>query len=885
MKIRDIRAFTGRNIYSFQPVIRMQVDLEELCGRETADYPGFNDRLLGLLPSLAGHGCSYGEPGGFVRRLREGTFFSHVLEHMAIELQCLAGTAVAFGKTRRQVEAGVYDIVFGCRAKEGGLAAGRYAVEIVSKLLRGEAVSIEPIIREIRTIIDRTELGPSTAALVQAAKARQIPVLRIGAGSLVQLGYGANQKRIQATTTANTGCIAADIACDKILTKEVLELAGVPVPAGGAVATPEEAAAVAAALGYPVVVKPHNGNQGKGVTLNLRSAREVKAAFRLATHYSDQVIIEKYIDGKHYRIIVVNGKVEAAAERLPAFITGDGQSTIRQLVERENSNPQRGEGHARPLTRIAVDAVVLMHLARQGLNVDTIPAAGQQVFLRENANLSTGGIAIDVTDRLHPDNAALALRVAAAIGLDIAGIDLVAEDIARPVLGGHGAVIEVNAAPGIRMHHYPSAGQPREVAAAIIDGLFPPPARARIPLVAITGTNGKTTTTRMIAAILQAQGLRVGMTTTDGVYIDGVLVRKGDTTGPASARLVLTDPSVEAAVLETARGGIIRQGLAYDWSDVGIITNITNDHLGLDGVETLDDLADAKALVVETVRRDGYAVLNADDPYCTDLARRVRSHIIYFSLEESSLVIRRHLSQGGTGVFVRDGLIVLAQGETQESGVLHTREIPATHGGIAAHNVQNALAAVAAATGLGIELDTIRTALSGFTSSVAVNPGRMNIFDILDFRVIIDYGHNHDGYAKVLRTIAQMGAARRVGVITIPGDRDDDYLRTSGAIAAKGFDHIIIKEDGDRRGREPGEIARLMLEGVLSGGMPPSEVEVILPEKDALRHAMEHSQPGDVIVVFYEVFSDVLSVVQEVGAALTAQDYRKKETNFTLNIS
>jgi len=876
MEIKDVRALRGSNIYCFRPVIKLQVDLGSLAGRETTTFPEFAARLVELLPGLRQHCCSYQMPGGFVRRLEEGTYFGHVIEHVALELECLTGATVAFGKTIWTGQPGIYDIIYEYEVEAGGMAAGRSALDIVAALTARETVNIQRIIHELREIAERTELGPSTAAIVRTARARRIPVLRIGDGSLVQLGYGKNQKRIQATTTSQTGCIAVDIACDKILTKELLQLAGVPVPIGGVAGTEAEAVEVAGMIGYPVVVKPHDGNQGKGVTLNLQEPREVRAAFNLAANYSSRVIVEKYIRGRHYRIIVVGGAVAAAAERLPAYVSGDGEHSLRRLVELENANPARGEGHAKPLTKIVIDAVVLMHLARQGLSPDSVAAAGERIFLRENANLSTGGTAIDVTDNLHPVNRRLAERVTALTGLDIAGIDLVTGDIAVPYYHDGGAVIEVNAAPGIRMHHYPSVGQPRDVAAAIIDGLFPPGATGRIPLVAVTGTNGKTTTTRMVGRMLAEHGWRVGMTTTDGIYIGEEMIMKGDTTGPASALAVLTDPTVEAAVLETARGGILRAGLAYDESDIGIVTNVTDDHLGLDGVETLEDLADVKALVVETVRKNGCAVLNADDPYCVEMAQHVRSRVVFFSLEPSNLIVRKHLQQGGSAVFVRDGLLIIGSGENEEIGVMDICDIPATHGGIAAHNIQNALAATAAAYGLGIPTATVRRALRSFASTVTVNPGRMNIIDVDDFKVIIDYGHNHDGFAKILQAIRQMSAGRRVGVVTIPGDRDDAYLRRGGEIAGQGFDRIIIKEDGDRRGRQPGEIAGLLLEGVLASGMKPEAVEVVRDEKEAVRYAMETAQSGDLITVFYEKFQLVYDTVLETAARIEQRGGRAK---------
>ncbi|KUK08211.1 MAG: UDP-N-acetylmuramyl tripeptide synthase, partial [Caldanaerobacter subterraneus] len=597
MKIKEIRVYRGRNVYSHRPVIKMTVDIE---GEEipTKDIPGFNETLLNLLPGLKKHTCSYGYEGGFAKRLEEGTYLPHVTEHIILELQNVLGYDVKFGRARN-VEGSLYNVIFEYSLEECGIRAAKLAVDLVNKLIRGEKIDLEEKLEKIRDIIAEVELGPSTMAIKMEALKRGIPVTRVGNGSILRLGYGKYQKIIEGTISQNTSCIAVDIASDKILTKKILKDHGLPVPEGDVAYNEEEAISIAEELGYPVVIKPYNGNQGKGVHLNISSREEVVIAYRNAKNYSDLVMVEKQIRGRHYRVLVVGEKVVAVAERIPAHVIGDGVHTVKELIEIENKNPLRGNGHEKPLTKITVDAVSKMVLQKQGLTLDDVPRKGRKVFLRESANLSTGGIAIDRTDEIHPHNIEIAVRAAKAIGLDIAGIDITMEDIRKPLSATNGAIIEINASPGIRMHHYPSKGKPRNVAKAIVDMLFPKGSKATIPIISITGTNGKTTVTRMTAHILKTYGYTVGMTCTDGIYIDDTCVYKGDNTGPKSARTCLADKNIDAAVLETARGGIIREGLGYDLADIGVITNISEDHLGIDGIETLEDLAFVKALVVE----------------------------------------------------------------------------------------------------------------------------------------------------------------------------------------------------------------------------------------------------------------------------------------------
>nr|WP_245984817.1 cyanophycin synthetase [Biomaibacter acetigenes] len=858
MDIVDIRAIEGPNIYSPKPVIKMILDVKDMEDIPTRDFSGFNDTLLNYLPGLAQHHCCFETRGGFLLRLKEGTYFPHVIEHVAIELLNLTGQDVKFGKARK-IEGSLYNIIFGYKVKYPALKVAELSVKLIEAILRSQKIDLDAIVRELaRETVDRS-LGPSTAAIVQEVRSRGIPVTRVGEGSMLILGYGARQKRIEATISQDTSCLAVDIACDKTLTKELLSMAGIPVPTGEVVYNEEDALKAAEKLGYPVVIKPCDGNQGKGVSLNLKAPQMVSEAFNLAAEYSSKIIVERQVMGRHYRILVLGGRFVCASERIPAHVVGDGIHSIKELVDIINSDPLRGEKHEKPLTKIKIDPVVHMVLARQGLTLEVVPEKGKQIFLRENGNLSTGGTAVDVTDRVCLENRDLAERVASIVGLDIAGIDITTEDIAIPVENSGGAVIEVNAAPGIRMHLFPSEGKPRPVAKAIADLLFPKGAPS-FPLVAVTGTNGKTTTVRMIRQIMSAWGLNVGMTCTDGVYIGQQCIKKGDCSGPESARTVLYDTRVEAAVLEVARGGLIRGGLAYEEADVGVITNITGDHLGLDGVETLEDLAFVKSLVIEQVKPEGFAVLNADDKMAVEVKNRAKCGVIFFSAEEDNLVLRKHLSQGGRGVYVRDGTIFFKKGN-EENFLMKVKDIPATLKGRARHNVQNALAAAAAAWALNVPLKVIARALREFDCSENINPGRMNIMEMPGFTVMLDYGHNPAGVEAVINTAKLLKPARLVGVIASPGDRRDQDIIALGHVAGKGFNRLIIKEDENLRGRKPGEVASLLLEGALSAGLKRDKIDVVLKEEEAIARSFENALEGDLIVIFYEHYEKALEAI------------------------
>lgn len=857
MQIISVRELKGPNIYSYKPVIKVRVDLGEEAERPSNEIPGFVERLTASLPNLAEHRCSRGYRGGFVERLYEGTYLAHIFEHTALELQAAAGYDVRFGKTRGSGIAGVYDVVIGYRSAPAAFAAVRSAASLLNALLSGQEYNVAAAIKAVAAAGEADRLGPSTQALADAARRRGIPVARIGQENLLTLGWGYCQQRLWTTISSKTGMLATDLACDKDLTKRILADGALPVPEGQVVETAEQAVQAMVEIGAPVVIKPLGGNQGKGVTLDIRQAEEAVRAFAVAAEFDSRVVVEQFIPGRQYRLCVVNGKLAAAAERIPAYVIGNGQATIRQLVDQINADPARGDGHEKPLTKIRIDAVAVINLARQGLTPDAVPAAGKTVYIRENANLSTGGTAVDVTDIIHPETVRMAERAAKLIGLDIAGVDIVAADITKPLRHG-GAIIEINAAPGIRMHHFPSAGKPRDVAGAIIDYLFPYGDQGRIPVIAVTGTNGKTTVTRMIAHIWEQAGYKAGMTTTDGIYIHGECIMTGDTTGPASARIVLNDPGVEVAVLETARGGMLRGGLAFDCCDVGIVTNVTEDHLGQDGIEDLTDLAAVKSLVLETVKPGGFAVINADDAFAAMLAKRVKAEIMYFSLEPDNLIVRRHLARGGKAVFVKEGMIYTAEGKTARP-LLSAAAIPATLGGIATHNLQNAVIAAAACCCLRLPVSYVSEGLMSFEE----NPGRFNLISLGNLCVCVDYGHNPAGYLATISTARRMGARRLVGVIAAPGDRRDDVVMNVGRIAGRGFDVIYIKEDEDLRGRQPGETANLLKQGVVEAGYPAEAVTLVLSEYAAVRTALLKAQPEDLIVIFYEKYDVVKRAIDE----------------------
>jgi cyanophycin synthetase len=880
MRIIERGVYRGPHLYSLTPMVRIKLDLGTLEEWPSHRLPGFTERLLALLPGLHEHGCSLHERGGFVRRLEEGTWLGHVAEHIALELQTLIGSRVTRGKTRSvKGEFGVYNVMYAYREEDVGLVAGRLALQLVDSLLPPElqgikgldriykdedepafqgAFDLDAALKALRYVHRRTALGPTTMSLVQEAERRGIPVLRLDDQSLVQLGTGRYQKRIRASITSMTSSIATDAAGDKDLTKSLLADAGLPVPRGEVVRNVEDAIRAAERIGYPVVVKPLDGNHGRGVSIDLSTPEEITRAFGEAVSHSRRVIVENYFRGRDHRILVVNGEVVAVAERVPAHVVGDGERSIAALVDEVNKDPRRGDGHENIITRITIGNHARTVLAKSGLDPKSVPALGQVVYLCDTANLSTGGTAIDRTDDIHPDNAMIARRAARTIGLDVAGIDFIAPDITRSVHETGGGIIEVNAAPGFRMHLQPSEGRARNVARPVMDMLFPRGAPTRIPILAITGTNGKSTTSRMVGHILRANGLCVGLTSTTGIYMNGRRVVDADASGPWSARVVLKDPTVDVAVLETARGGILREGMGFSECDVGLVTNIQPDHLGLKGIDTIEDLAWVKSVVVEAVHRNGTSILNADDPMCVSMRRRAGGRLGYFSLRGGADMpdfLREHIDDGGFAVVREPGAVdggeIVIHDDGDSIHLMRAAEIPATLDGLAEFNVQNALGAVAMAYAQGVPVNVIRTALSTFTTSFEQSPGRLNVFDGHGFRVILDYAHNPAGLEALGDLILKMRPRHRriIGMINIPGDRRDDDMREMGALATRYFDEIIFREDPARRGRRPGEIVALLAEGALAAGFPEERITRILEEDEAADVCLSRAQPGDLVVL------------------------------------
>ncbi|AFZ66833.1 cyanophycin synthetase [Deinococcus peraridilitoris] len=881
LRVTEKQVYRGPNIYGYEPMIRFQLDLGELEHHPSNALPDFSERLVELLPSLHNHGCSYREPGGFIRRLHEGTWLGHVTEHVALELQTLAGTRVTYGKTRSvKGQTGVYNVLYTYKEERVGLLAGLVALRLVNSLLPGEmqgvvglsklmprevdsridldvAFDFEAELGELRRLVKRYAFGPTTRSLVEEAERRGIPFLRLDDASLVQMGYGKYQRQIRASITSNTSFIATQTASDKALTKKLLDRAGLPVPQGAVVRSAEDAIRAAQRVGYPVVTKPLDGNHGRGVSLNLNSPEEVRWGFEQARAHSRDVVVEQQYQGNDHRVLVINGEVVAVAERIPAHVVGDGRRTIQELVEEINQDPRRGDGHENVMTRIVIDQHVIDLLARSGLSPVSVPLEGQTVFLRDTANLSTGGTAVDRTNVAHPMNITIARRAAQVIGLDVAGIDMISPDISRSLYESGGGIVEVNAAPGFRMHLEPSQGTPRNVASAVIDSLFPKGTPCRMPIIAITGTNGKTTTTRMVAHILRHAGKVVGFTTSNGIYVDGELVMSGDTTGPRSAKVILGDPTVDVAVLETARGGILREGLAFERCDVGAVLNIQPDHLGLKGIETVEDLAWVKSLIVEVVTDTGTSVLNADDPLTLKMQKKARGKVILFSMQggrDAPAHLARHIAQGGTALvreptLMGDELVLYDSG--QRLPIIRAREIPATLGGFAQVNIANALAAAAIAFAQDVSLPVLRTALSSFSTSFEQNPGRLNLYDGHPFRVLLDYAHNPDGLGYLGELVKHLRPERGrvIGVIGVAGDRRDQDIRLMGELAATAFDEIIVREDELRRGRKVGQGARLVAEGALSTGFDASRLQTILSEPEAVQAALRSARAGDLVVL------------------------------------
>ncbi|HXW47436.1 MAG TPA: cyanophycin synthetase [Streptosporangiaceae bacterium] len=878
----DLRHLNGPNVFASSPVSVAGLELDELTCKETTDFGGFADRLTMLLPGLAGHHCAAGRPGGFLDAMTRGTYFGHVCEHVALELSGLAGREVHLGRTMWAGAEGRYDLMMECPPDEPDdsevpRALLELAIRVVQDVLAQLTPELHDDLARISAMAERERLGISTAALAAAARRRGVPVRRIGRGSLLQLGYGCHRQLVCAALTSQTSAVGVDIAADKKLSKQLLAAAGIPVPDGIVAWSPEEAAAAAEEIGGPVVVKPLGGSQGANVTIGVRTAAQAAAAYAKAAAAGDAVLVEAMLPGTDYRVLVIDGRVAAAAELRPASVTGDGEHTIGQLVAIANADPRRGRGHSRELTQMKLDAEAIGHLDALGLDDHSVPALGQLVTLRRNANLSTGGTSKDVTEKVHPEVADMCRRAAAVSGLDVCGVDLRLADIAAPLTdpdghgrAGPGGVLELNACPGLRMHLSPTEGTPRDVAGAVLDSLYPPGAQARIPVVSVTGTNGKTSTVRMVGHVLRQAGLRVGVACTDGVHIGGRLVYAADASGPRSAEMVLGDPGVEAAVLETARGGIVRRGLGYDQADVAVVTNISADHLGDDGIDDLDELIHVKALVAEEIREGGSVVLNADDPATAALADRAavrrRAPVIrFFSLEEGNERILRHRQAGGRCYEVIDGQLTETEAGERRP-VIAIDELPGAFGGKARHVVANALAAIAACRAVGVSAKEIRHGLASFTPEEA-NPGRGNIYRAAGSPVLVDYGHNAAALRATGQFVSDVWGGEPVAVVTLPGDRREDLLTQTAAEVAARFGKVVLYEDSDKRGREPGEMAGLIA-AALRQARPGIQCQQAEDPAGALRAALSMAGGAPVLFVY-----EKLAMAREALAAVGAQPW------------
>jgi len=865
MEILEIKVLRGPNYWSIRraKLIQMKLDLEEMEQKPTNQVPGFRERLEKLLPTLYEHRCSEGEPGGFFHRVEEGTWMGHVIEHIALEIQTLAGMDTGFGRTRSTGEKeGVYYVIFDYIEEDAGVYAARASVKIVQALVNGETYDLDADIQHMREIREETRLGPSTGCIVDEAAKRGIPFIRLNKQSLVQLGYGVHQKRIRATIASTTSNIAVDIAGDKEETKLLLDAAQIPVPKGTVIRTEEGLKDAIDRLGYPLVIKPIDGNHGKGNTTNITNYEQALKAFAAAKEYNRSLIAEKFITGYDFRALVINYKFVCAALRTPASVTGDGEHTIQWLIDETNKDPRRGYGHEKVLTQITIDQFTQKMLDDHGYTLETIPQKNELVLLKPTANLSTGGTSTDVTDEVHPANIFMFERIARIIGLDICGIDVMANDLQTPVSENGGAILEVNAAPGFRMHLEPAKGLARNVAEPVIDMLFPKGSAGRIPIIAITGTNGKTTTTRITAHIAKSAGKKVGYTTSDGVYIQNQMMMRGDCTGPVSSQFVLKDPTVDFAVLECARGGILKAGLAFQNCDVAIVTNVAADHIGLGGINNIEQMAKVKSVVPETVFPHGYAVLNADDDLVYKMAKELDCNIALFSMDEDNPRLKKHCEKGGLAAVFENGYISIKKG-TWKIRVMAVKDIPITFEGKALHNIQNCLPSVLATYLFrDITIEDIRSALSSFLPSSAQTPGRLNFFHFKNFSVLADFAHNPHGLKLLCDFVSKLGYPKNIGLISGTGDRRDEDIRELGEISAGYFDEIIIRCDKNLRGRTAQEIIDLLKQGIEKVN-PNIPVMIIPDENKALEYIYANHEAGVLYTIMCDVVAGALDKLRE----------------------
>tara|TARA_R110002073_G_scaffold40547_6_gene115375 strand:- start:29177 stop:31819 length:2643 start_codon:yes stop_codon:yes gene_type:complete len=877
MKIREINAMRGPNYWSVRrhKLIVMVLDLEEMEQKPSNKVAGFYERLKALFPGMYEHRCSVGEPGGFFQRVEEGTWMGHIIEHIALEIQTLAGMDVGFGRTRGYGEEGVYNVVFAYMEESVGRYAADASVRVCEALISGEAYDLSDDIQQMRELRESERLGPSTGSIVEEAESRGIPWIRLNKYSLCQLGYGANQKRIQATVTSETSSIGVELACDKEDTKYLLEQAEVEVPRGDIIRRERSLEDACRYVGYPLVIKPVDGNHGRGITVDIQNYDDALVAFRNAkeSSRSGAIIVEKFVKGQDYRLLVINNKLVAAAIRTPAHVIGDGTSTVQELIDKVNSDPRRGYGHENVLTQITINELTETIIKDAGYTLASVIAEGERLILKDTANLSTGGTAEDVTDIVHPANVSMAERISKIIDLDICGIDIMTTDITQPLSDTGGAVLEVNAGPGFRMHLAPTSGLPRNVAAPVIDKLFPIKGdTGRIPIIATSGTNGKTTTTRLIAHIAKMNGYRVGYTTSDGVYIQNRLLMKGDCTGPASAEFVLKDPTVNFAVLECARGGLLRAGLGFKKCDVAVVTNVAEDHLGLKGIHTIEQLAKVKGVVPETVLPDGYAILNADDDLVYDMRRTVECNVALFSMDENNPRIKALQRLNGISAIYENGYVTICRGEWKMR-VMKAENIPLTYGGKAKFMIQNVLGAVLAAHVQGISIEDIKAALETFIPSPSQTPGRLNLFEFKDFTILLDYAHNPAGMRALQKFTDELEATVKVGIIAGIGDRREADNNEMGSIAAEMFDEIIIRQDKRLRGKTEEQLIKMLNDGIKRKD-PNKKTTIIPSEKEAIKYAVKNAVKGSLIILCSDVIPDALDLVKE---------FKEKEANGELN--
>lgn len=862
MNIREINAMRGPNYWSIRrhKLIVMVLDLEKMEEFPSNKIPGFSERLEAMFPGMYSHRCSEGCEGGFFMRVKEGTWMGHVIEHIALEIQTMAGMDTGFGRTRDYGEKGVYNVVFSYMEEEVGRYAAQAAVRICEALIAAEDYDLDPDIQEMRVLREANRLGPSTGSIVEEAESRGIPWIRLNKYSLCQLGYGANQKRIQATVTSETSSIGVELACDKEDTKYLLQQAEVPVPRGEIIGRESSLEETCRYVGFPCVIKPIDGNHGRGITVDINSLEEAVVAFREAKEVSSRVIVEKMIKGADYRLLVINNILVAAAKRTPAHVVGNGKNSVEELIIEVNKDPRRGYGHENVLTQISINTLTETIIKDAGYTLKSILPDGERLVLKDTANLSTGGTAEDVTEIVHPANVSMAERISKIIDLDICGIDIMTTDISQPLSETGGAILEVNAGPGFRMHLAPTIGLPRNVAAPVVDKLFPMHGdTGRIPIVAITGTNGKTTTSRLIAHMAKFKGYRVGYTTSDGVYIQNRLLMTGDCTGPGSAEFVLRDPTVNFAVLECARGGLLRSGLGFKKCNVGIVTNVSADHLGLKGIHTVEQLARVKAVIPETVLPDGYAILNADDDLVYEMRRNINCNLALFSMDENNPRIKALQKLGGITAVYENGFITLCKGQWKMR-IIKAEDVPLTYGGKAQFMIKNILPAVIAGNVQGISIEDMRAALESFIPSAQTTPGRLNMFKFKNFNMLLDYAHNPAGMNALKNFTDTFENTYKVGIIAGIGDRRIEDNNEMGAIAADMFDEIIIRQDKQLRGKTEEELIKMLKDGIVAKD-PKIKITIIPSEQKAIMHAIENAKHGSLIICCSDVVPDALNLV------------------------